>query len=74
VTFLVGDKGGAIANRTGPVVGVSNLFGDWRAAADSIAGRYPGLPLVGYESGDDLAAARRAGFTSTGPLRVWLKE
>ena len=61
---------------TGPArwSGVSNLFGDWRAAVDSIAGRYPGLPLVGYESGDDLAAARRAGFTSTGPLRVWLKD
>jgi hypothetical protein len=74
VTFLVGDKGGVIANRTGSVVGISNLFGDWPAAVDSVAGRYPGLPLVGYESGDDLAAARRAGFTSTGPLRVWLKD
>jgi hypothetical protein len=40
----------------------------------SIAARYPGLPIVGYQSGDELAAARRAGFTSTGPLRVWIKD
>jgi hypothetical protein len=87
VTFLLeqggderGGRGGVIANRTGPVVGLSNLFGgstgtaDWPAAVRSIAARYPGLPIVGYQSGDELAAARRAGFTSTGPLRVWIKD
>ena len=30
----------------------------------------PGLPVVGYEAGADLAAARRAGFQVLGPLRV----
>jgi len=31
----------------------------------------PGLPLVGYESGDDLARMKALGFTEIGPLRVW---
>jgi hypothetical protein len=74
VTFLRGDDGGVIANRSESVVGLSNLFGDWPAAVRSVAARHPGLPLVGYESGDDLAAAHRAGFLSTGPLRVWIKD
>jgi hypothetical protein len=34
----------------------------------------PDLPLVGYEIGEDLSAAHRAGFRSIGPLRVWLKN
>jgi hypothetical protein len=79
VAFLSGAEGSVIANVTGPVVGVSNLVatGDvdaaWACAVRSIAARHPGLPMVGYESGDDLAAAHRAGFTSTGPLRIWIK-
>jgi hypothetical protein len=32
---------------------------------------FPGLPLVGYECGYELAAAHRAGFETVGPLRVW---
>jgi hypothetical protein len=79
ISFLSGAEGGVIANVTGPVVGVSNLFatGDvdeaWAYAVRSIAARHPGLPMVGYESGDDLAVAHRAGFRSTGALRVWIK-
>jgi hypothetical protein len=80
VTFLQGPDGGVIANRTGDVVGLSNLVihGDtdkaWAGAVQAIAGHHPGLPIVGYESGDDLAAAERAGFTRTGPLRIWIKD
>ena len=33
----------------------------------------PGLPIVGYERGEDLAAARQAGFTVLGPLRIWAR-
>ena len=79
ITFLCGPEGGVIANVTGPVVGLSNLFatGDpeaaWACAVRSVAARHPGLAMVGYESGADLAAARRAGFAGTGPLRVWMK-
>jgi hypothetical protein len=32
---------------------------------------FPGLPLVGYEHGRDLAAAKLAGFETIGPLRIW---
>jgi hypothetical protein len=37
----------------------------------SAAARFPGLPLVGYERGADLAHALDAGFTTIGPLIVW---
>lgn len=64
-----------------PVVGVSNLFaadGDldaaWAGCLGTLARHRPGLDVVGYESGDDLAAAVRAGFTPVGGLRVWLRH
>jgi hypothetical protein len=71
-----GVAGGGILNRGAEVVGLSNLFGskmDWvyrsiAAMADEI---FPSFPLVGYESGKDLAAAKLAGFETVGPLRVW---
>lgn len=81
VTFFLGSNGGVIANRSvDEVVGLSNLFADgdadaaWAAAVHAIAASHPGLPIVGYERGHDLAAARRAGFAVTGPLRVWMKD
>jgi hypothetical protein len=73
--------GGAIANRTAPVVGVSNTFGAtrssagfWRSLVDKAAVVFPGLALVGYERGDELAAAIGAGFEPIGPLRVWIRH
>ena len=72
---------GAVANRSPNVVGVSNLFttaGDlgatWSGCIGAIAGAYPSLPVVGYESGDALIAAEEAGFTPIGKLRLWVKE
>jgi hypothetical protein len=69
---------GAIANRSDDVVGWSNFFApapEMRdRAAESLAtirGVFPGLPVVGYEHGDDLRNARALGFESFGPLRVW---
>jgi hypothetical protein len=63
------------------VVGVSNVYATpgnadrvWAGLAGEISARFPGLPLVGYETAGDLPAAHRAGFTSVGPLRVWLKD
>ncbi|MBB2923377.1 hypothetical protein [Cellulomonas cellasea] len=71
---------GVVGSRTGAVVGLSNLFSTrpdhdrvWAEAADALALWAPGLPLVGYERGDSLAAARRAGFSGLGALRVWLR-
>ncbi|RKN40563.1 hypothetical protein [Micromonospora endolithica] len=67
-----GVTAGAILHAGGPVVGVSNVFVR-TGPADAVWRALPATdPLVGYESGDDLAAARRAGFHPTGPLRVWL--
>lgn len=86
VTFLGGWRGdslvaGCVANTTATVVGVSNVFildddldAGWRDVLAAITARFPGRPVVGYESGDDLAAAVRRGFTAIGPLRVWLRD
>jgi len=69
---------GAIANLAEDVVGVSNVFtttspeGDsWTSCVEAIAERFPGRPIVGYESGATLVAAQRCGFSSVGPVRVW---
>ena len=71
---------GGIVNEGAGVVGLSNVFHAgidpeivWRELPREAARRFPGLPVVGYESGDELAAARRAGFRSAGPLRIWTK-
>jgi len=72
---------GAIASRSGRVVGVSNVFTlaeppdeVWSQLSDLVSRCFPGLPLVGYEQGADLAAARSAGFSVIGPLRVWVRD
>ena len=69
---------GAIVNVTDGHVGVSNLFGPadgvdrvWRECVSIIDRLHPGRPVVGYESGGMLAAARGQGFEAIGPLRVW---
>lgn len=71
---------GAVLNRTADVVGVSNLFttsgdldGAWSGCLSYLEVASPGSAVVGYEAGDELAAAHRQGFVSVGPLRVWLK-
>jgi hypothetical protein len=69
---------GAVVNSSSDVVGISNVFvraGDpvahWRSALAAIRTRYPTLPIVGYELGSMLVAARGAGCQSLGRLRVW---
>jgi hypothetical protein len=69
---------GAVGNRTGDVVGVSNLFAPqkqtaryWTACLTAIMDAFPGRPLVGYERGAELEVAHRVGFEDVGPLRVW---
>ena len=75
-----GLRAGAIANRTGAVVGVSNVFATsmpageaWSGIAGALARLFGPLPLVGYERGDALDAALAAGFEPIGSLRVWLR-
>jgi hypothetical protein len=72
---------GAIVNRTGDVVGLSNLFTTvddlddaWSGCLAYLDGAHPGSAVVGYEAGEDLAAAHRTGFGSVGALRVWLEH
>lgn len=66
---------------TGPVAGVSNIVlggptpEALRASAvTAVREAFPGLPLVGYEWGDDLAAMLALGFRAIGPLRVWVTD
>jgi hypothetical protein len=71
-----GIVGGGILNRGAEVVGLSNLFGStinvvWQSLAAMAREIFPGLPLVGYERGYELAAAHQAGFETVGPLKVW---
>jgi len=69
---------GTIANRTGEVVGLSNVFVPeteaarfWAGCVTAACRAFPGRPLVGYERGEELIMARQSGFESVGPLRVW---
>ena len=77
---------GAVANRSGTVAGVlglSNVFvteatgqgpvETWADASAAAAHHWPGLPVVGYEHGEDLDAALAQGFDTLGPLRVWVR-
>ena len=71
---------GAIANRGATVASVTNVFSAdddldaaWCGSVAAVAAHVGDLPLVGYERGDDLEAARRYGFAPLGPLRVWIK-
>jgi hypothetical protein len=69
---------GAIANRSDGVVGWSNFFAPDAEMLDraaeslvTIVAIFPGLPIVGYEHGEELRNAHALGFESLGPLRVW---
>jgi hypothetical protein len=69
----------AAANRTGDVIGLSNVFGHasagerWPGATSAAREAFPpGLPLVGYERGDNLRHATDSGFRPIGPLRVYV--
>ncbi|MFJ9124002.1 hypothetical protein ACIRJS_07945 [Streptomyces sp. NPDC102340] len=74
---------GAVASLSGDdgrqVIGISNVFTSdagpdsaWPGVLDAVHRRFPDLPVVGYEQGDDLAVALRHGFETIGPLRVWV--
>lgn len=71
---------GAVASRSDQVVGISNVFARdggpdaaWPVVLAAVHALFPTLPVVGYEHGDELAAAARHGFEPVGPLRVWLQ-
>jgi hypothetical protein len=71
--------GGAVLNRGAGLVGLTNLFAVggvdvatvWSSAISAATRRFPGLPLAGYQQGDDLAGPLAGGFTTLGTLRIW---
>ncbi|MGW4769813.1 hypothetical protein ACWEO2_17425 [Nocardia sp. NPDC004278] len=70
---------GAVVHRSETMAGLSNMFYSGIAAQDAwaeclttVARLWPGRSIVGYERGQDLAAAVRNGCSSIGALRVWL--
>jgi len=72
---------GGMLYRAEGVVGLTNVVADaadaravWRSLALLAAQTFPRLPVVGYESGDELAAARDAGFEVGDRLRVWVRS
>ncbi len=87
LAFFAGYRGpqvvaGGIANRTGDVVGLSNVFvtdadadgaAVWVDLVAKLQAVFPDLPLVGYERGGELGFAVAAGFEPIGPLRVWVR-
>jgi hypothetical protein len=71
---------GAIVYTADGAAGISNVFGTglppdrlWASIVPVVAGLRPHLPIVGWEEGTSLEAARQAGFHVTGALRVWVR-
>ncbi|MGN9841422.1 hypothetical protein ACTMTI_25175 [Nonomuraea sp. H19] len=69
---------GSVLTPRDQVVGVSNVYASgcdldssWAGTVTMAARLFPGRPLVGYES--DPNDAVQHGFTTAGPLRVWIK-
>src|SRR5262245_2147321 len=69
---------GAIANVTGDVVGISNLFVPPRrqdafrvGCVARVVAAFPGLHVVSYEADGELAGVPALRFDVLGPLRVW---
>lgn len=83
--FFAGRRGfqvvaGGMLYRSNGVVGLTNVVADaadavsvWRSLSLLSAQTFPRLPLVGYESGNELAAALDAGFEIGDPLKVWVR-
>jgi hypothetical protein len=84
IAFLAGMRAdaivaGCVLNASAGAVGLSNLFAPeamrasvWAACRERAQAYAPGLAVVGYEQGEELACALAAGFQPLGPLRVWL--
>lgn len=73
-------EAGCLANLSADVIGMSNIFSTQEsdsqlysealAAVSSVGG---GLPVAGYEQGNDLDCACAAGFQVVGPLRILVR-
>ena len=72
---------GAVLNRGGSIVGLTNLFSTnapldevWNDVAALCGQQFPSCPIVGYARDQDLEAAISSGFTELAVLRVWLEK
>jgi hypothetical protein len=70
---------GAVARLGSGAVDLSNVFAvpghhiDWLSLTTAIQAIFPDRPIVGFEHGPALDAARKAGFVGVGELRVWVR-
>jgi hypothetical protein len=71
---------GGMLYRAEGLVGISNVVAEaadavavWRSLILLAAHTFPRLPVVGYESGEELKAALDAGFELGDPLRIWVR-
>jgi hypothetical protein len=72
---------GAVLNRTGRVVGLTNVFSldlppdeVWGDVVALCGQQFPTCLIVGYERGEELDAAIETGFKALAALTVWLQE
>ncbi len=82
---LLGKRGStslatAALNRSGDVVGISNVFSDAEGVAPLFPGAvrlatrlHPALPIVGYEREASLVDAEGAGFERLRDLTIWIR-
>ena len=73
--------GGAVANRSAGVIGLTNVFhrdGEALDVLDAVVGasldRFGPLPLVGYLQPNELERWEHVGFVTIGRLRVWVSD
>jgi hypothetical protein len=74
--------GGAVANQSDDVVGLSNVLvprGEhavsfWTACVAMIRSRFPGAPIVTYARKPELAIAQEVGFAPLQAMRVWTRQ
>jgi hypothetical protein len=76
-----GSEVGAMVSELAGPIGVSNVFANglampaaWHKLVAHLRASWPKQPVVGYERGEELAAADAAGFEPIGHLQVWLKR
>lgn len=84
IRFLLGERSGRVVataalNRSAHAVGLSNVSSSVAEPAGLFAGcvraaakLFPGLPLVGYQREEHLAAALATGFEAVHGLTVWV--
>ncbi len=71
---------GFIAYISSDAVGLSNVFNHtgqeniFHQARSFATQKFPGMPIVGYESGQNLNIARKADITILGRLSVWQEQ